>query len=92
MNKEVIRYAFLSDFVKKSTEEEIIEKLIQLDDKHKGLSNEIQQREDIINKALDFIDETCWYPDCNNYSNMLDFEVKELRKILKGGEDEDKLL
>lgn len=44
----------------------------------------IKSLKDRIDKALDFIDETCWYPDCNNYSNMCDYEVKELRKILKG--------
>ena len=37
----------------------------------------------IIKKALEFIDECCWYPDCNNYSNMTDNEVKELIEILK---------
>ena len=40
--------------------------------------------ENRIDKALEHIDECCWYPDCNNYSNMCDYEVKELRKILKG--------
>ena len=48
------------------------------------LQHENQQLKDRIDKALEHIDECCWYPDCNNYSNMCDYEVKELLKILKG--------
>ena len=38
--KEIVRYAFLSDFVRSSTNEEIVRKLIELDEKHKKLKEE----------------------------------------------------
>ena len=40
-DKEIIRYAFLSDYVKENSEEEIINKLIELDDKQKENDNKL---------------------------------------------------
>ena len=54
-DKEIIRYAFLSDFVKESSEEEIINKLIELDDKQKEKDNKINQLESVIDKAIEYL-------------------------------------
>lgn len=37
-----------------------------------------------IERAIEYIEDTCYYSELNNYSNMTDNEVKELLKILKG--------
>lgn len=52
-DKEIIRYAFLSDFVKESSEEEIINKLIELDNKQKEKEEKIKQLESVIDKAIE---------------------------------------
>lgn len=36
-----------------------------------------------LDKALEHIKECCYYPDLNNYSNMLDNEVIELVEIIE---------
>lgn len=77
-DKEIIRYAFLSDFVKESSEEDIINKLIELDDKLKEKNNKIKQLESVIDKAIKFIE--------NNSPNLSNAEVYYLLEILRSKE------
>lgn len=36
-----------------------------------------------LERAIEYIEDTCYYPELKNYSNMTDEEVKELLEILK---------
>lgn len=51
---------------------------------YKQLQQENSQLKQRIEKAIEYIEDTCYYPELENYSNMTDNEVKELLKILKG--------
>ena len=59
-----------------ATKEEVIEDMFK----------DICYKQNTIDKALQYIEDTCYYPELENYSNMTDNEVKELLKILKGDE------
>lgn len=47
------------------------------------LSLETAEKLKKLEKAIKYIKDTCWYPELENYSNMTDYEVKELIKILE---------
>ena len=56
---EAIRYAFLSDWVKEATQEEIIEKLIEHDERAKEikhLQQRVEQLENIRKEAFEFVE------------------------------------
>ena len=36
----------------------------------------------VLDEIREYIKDTCWYPEVENYSNMCDYEVVELIKIL----------
>jgi seryl-tRNA synthetase len=52
--KEEIREMFLTDFVNKTSQKDMIQHLIKLDDKHKELQQERDELKKRINKAIDY--------------------------------------
>ena len=95
-DKEIIRYAFLSDYVKESSEEEIINKLIELDDKQKEKDNKIKQLESVIDEAIKKIQllidigfDYDGYRQADSLMTLIDELVsyaKESREILRSKE------
>lgn len=47
---------------------------------------DLQRKEYNNSKAIEYIKDTCWYPELENYSNMTDDEVIDLLNILEKGE------
>ena len=76
------------------TKEEIIKivtsydnKFNELEEENKQLKEQLQQKENIIKEVREYIEETCYYDELENYSNMTSDEVKELLKILDKEKD-----
>lgn len=95
--KEIVRYAFLSDFVRSSTNEEIVRKLIELDEKHKKLDEECYREKslkelykDRIDKAISFINGKSFRDDINfpNAYGLGISSTNELLEILEGVKDD----
>ena len=62
----------LKKYYANATKEEVIEDMFR----------DICYLQKKLDKAYEHIKECCYYPDLNNYSNMLDDEVKELVNII----------
>ena len=56
---------------------------------YKQLQIENQQLKSTLDEIREYIKDTCWYPDLENYSNMTSDEVKELLQILDKFKKED---
>lgn len=55
------------------------------------LQQENKQLKEVIEEIREYIKDSCYYPELENYSNMTSEEVKELLQILdKGGEINEK--
>lgn len=50
--------------------------------KYVNAIQENQQLKEVIEEAREYIKDSCYYPELENYSNMTDNEVKELVQIL----------
>ena len=95
--QEIVRYAYLDNVVRNSSHEELVEKLIELDEKHKKLKEEIHREKslkelyrDRLDKAISFINEKTFRDDINfpNTNGLGISSTNELLEILKGGKDD----
>ena len=61
----------------------------QLKKERNTMSCLVNDLQETLEEIREFIQETCWYSDLENYSNMTDDEVKELVKIINKGKCEN---
>ena len=87
--QEIVRYAYLDNVVRNSSHEELVEKLIELDEKHKKLKEEIHREKslkelyrDRIDKAIEYIVQEIFY--CLASGDNTYIYLDNLLEILKG--------
>lgn len=83
--KEAIRYAFLTDWVHQASTEEIVEKLIQNDERGKKINKAIEYLE---KSKLNQLDTHCKYLHIDFDSEKIE-NIDELLDILKGDSDDE---
>jgi len=85
-DNEIKRYAFFTDFVKESSEEELINKLIELDNEHNEREGKIEQLESIIDEAIEYIERCNFIREqvvmIKSY-DMQDFQTKKVKELLE---------
>ena len=54
----------------------------QLNNASNNYTKYIQERDKVIDEVREYIEDSCYYPELENYSNMTSEEVKELLQIL----------
>lgn len=79
---------FYNDIVEEYTKAFVKEKeQVILQRVMKNLQQENSQLKERIEKAINHIEDTCYYPELDNISNMTSEEVEELLEILKGDKE-----
>ena len=56
----------------------------KLSKENSQLKEELKSEKETRKKAIEYIKDTCYYPELDNISNMTSEEVEELLEILKG--------